>query len=83
MLACGIPYDIALHDHLRHNIYPPVPELTECAQDAIDAVLRDEPAALLRLPSRNEVSAQVIVDGLRLREFIAWRRGQIDGPPNG
>ena len=74
MLEGGWPTETVLSDHLRHNIYPPVPDLTALASEAIDAVALGHADTCLRLPNGANVTAQDIVDGLHLGEFLEHRR---------
>lgn len=76
MLGSGIRYDIVLCDHLRHNLYPPMPELAGMADQAIDALVADEPDRRVWLPDGNHITAQEAVAGLHLTEFVNHKREQ-------
>lgn len=78
MLHGGIRYEVVLGDHLRHNVYPPVPEYEPQATEAIAAVVDGEPERLIRLHSGAEVAANMIVDGLHLEEFVNYKREDPD-----
>lgn len=78
MLIGGIDYNIVLSDHLRHNVYPPVPEYVDEARRAIDAIVADEPDSPIRLDSGNEVSAREVVEGLHLEAFVDHKRTDDD-----
>lgn len=68
--------------HLRHNHYPPVPlSMVPVCEQAMDAVLADEPDNLIELPEntlyrgRTEAPAWAIVDAHRLHSFIEQEGG--------
>jgi hypothetical protein len=73
LLTDGHRYEAVLYDHLRHNLYPPCPELVGQAAEAVAAVVGGQRDALVRLSNGVDVTAQVVVDGLHLGAFVEHR----------
>lgn len=78
MLANGVPFEVALGEHLRYNLYPPVPFLADVAEQAITAVADYEPHTAIALPNGADLTAQEIVDGLHLEWFVEFKRGEAE-----
>jgi hypothetical protein len=74
MLEQGSPFEVVLRDHLRHNIYPPVPDMEDVAREAIDFVDCGEGDQYVRLPNGAGVPASEVVDGLHLLPFVEHRQ---------
>ena len=64
-------FELALRDHLQHNLFPPV-SLTflGAAKQAIAEVEQDEPNATITLPNEQKVHAGEVVQSLHLEAFL-------------
>jgi hypothetical protein len=61
---------VAVDQHLRYNMSPPVGDCLDLAMRAIELVEAGDSETLLRVPSGRDLSAVAVVEGLRLEFFL-------------
>jgi hypothetical protein len=75
-LLAALPFEQAVHDHLRYNLYPPAGEHASLAVGVCHAVAEDDGSRSMRMPDGTEIPAVVLAEGWGLQPFVDHLRAQ-------